>query len=243
MSNLGNRARGIAGLLVLWICLVDAAGCGHGLSRPGPITKTATVGHVVVTVRVDRALGREGPCVHGLVTIQNTGKGDAIIFNDPTLPKVICTPEGEAVVFYGLTDTERRGYALWSAIQELRCYVLEPDDSFRYRFTVWNPLDETDPYGNPWYDDPDSKHYPPKMVTDPITGFEDRVPAERVWQKMRVRIGYVDLSRGTVVRPQKLDKYNTKIYELEVRIGDTVYGALWLQEEVVVTFDFGDGHR
>ncbi len=240
MPDVTNRTLLVTLLLVLWVGLL-ATGCGNGGRRLAAMTKTVKSGDIVVTAAIKPARGRHGPCVRGYVTIENTGKSEVIIFRDPTLPKVICTPDGEAVVFYGLTNVTLPlyRYAQWEAFEDLQCYVLEPEDSFRYIFTVWNPLDETDPYGNPWYDDPRSKHHPPKKVTDPVTGFEDRDPSARIWRTLRLRIGYVDVGKGTLVTPKELDKYHLKIDELEVQVGDTVYGAVWLQEEVVVTFDFG----
>jgi hypothetical protein len=149
-----------AALVVVASCLCAlAVGCTKHDAVPPAQTKTSDNGEIRVSVRIDPAIAAEGVCVRGEVNVDNISDREIVIFDDddPTLPTILQVPGGEADVFYGLSP--QPSYGEWLAEQSPRCYILGPGGRYRYIFTVWNPLDERGPWGNPWYDDPSSPHY------------------------------------------------------------------------------------
>ena len=165
--------------------------------------RTVRAGQVAMTASVDLWGKREIIGARGRVIIENTSSLDLEILDDyeETLPTVLCRPGGEADVFFGLT--KQPAYAPDSGWETFRRRYLPPGESHCYEFNLWNPLEENPRYGNPWYEDPQSKDYIPEDKRSPWSESYDGELMEKIrfWNNLRVRVGYFDFGMGHLLYP------------------------------------------
>jgi hypothetical protein len=212
--------------------LLLAAGCACPRSTTERI---ALAGDLRVRLLVETVRTAGGTIAHcEIVAEVLDADSQVVLFFDPALPTVLCTPDGTAEVLFGLS---RMPNFVEPGMEVLRCRVMAPGFPYRRTVTLWNPLDEQGPYGNPWRDAPHSGRQPPNERADPDSPAYDDTAWRRArsWQTIRVRVAYFDLKRDAVVftedvRRRLLDGHT-------VEIDNWALGVLDAQREVCLSLD------
>jgi hypothetical protein len=221
---------------VLGAMLVVASGCETAESPSAIRRAEASADGLAVTVCVEAVPGPHGPVARCEVCLEVTGDDAIVVFADPSLPSVLCTPDGVADICFGLSAMPEW---LDSSEQRLGCMVLPPGLLVRRTVLLWTPLDEVSPYGNPWHRDPRSPHYIPadKRQRESAAFDEERMRIALTWHKIRVRVAYFDYSRDRHVFPKASREDLDRSVPAEAANSVSLMAA---QREIAVSFDLSD---
>ncbi|MHC4982032.1 MAG: hypothetical protein ACYTF6_02550 [Planctomycetota bacterium] len=181
MKRLGAKGRITAVFAGITLSLPACAGCNGGpLIRRGTLEqyqdsflKIAVTAHPVKPA--DRG---EVACE---IRVKNISSAPIAIFDDPQLPTTLLMPGKKAYVFYGLTRMP--AYRLYETPERFRWSLLAAGQSHTFTCTVTNPLRENSHYGNPIYDDPESRYH-------------GRKPESLAWDELLVKVGYFVFEKG-----------------------------------------------
>lgn len=219
-------------LLVMLLALAACWGCHPA---PATIRRTARVGDIELIVRVDPAVLGSRVLARCEVSVEVLSPDARIVgFFDPALPTVLCTPGAAADVFFGLSPMPKH---VDHGMEVLSCRLMAAGFPYRRVITLWNPLDERAPYGNPWRDDPESPYHIRAERSDPDSSEYDELAMRRAltWRAITVRVGYLDLvTDGQAFK----DDVRRRLFDgATVQVDNWQTSVLRAQREVCLTLD------